>query len=530
MAHPAEPHGAHAAATSVDEIGHPRVLVLAYPDLEKAIYEALAPAKARDGDTPPRGAEGPDDDARSVSQLCLRAFPGRAPEFRPSKRSGALRGLFQPSRGVSIASAEVCRQDGQSSSLFEWGDYDFVIIQDLWASRPKDGPPTLETAGYELAHLDYYERGNFNTKKVILVTDEEFPKEKWVRGGGDPNHDFKHIVGAAFDEKDALLLIHLGSGDVVKQLRDIVFGKKDAQPPGGANGRRHGVRPAGGDGGDSQAVTEFRRGVKLELADALRNYIRARAEVILVDDEWVELETTYSALTGRLLKPLAVTDGQRRPHECCVLIAVGSSPTAMPEKKFDDLVRVCENKFDEAIAGGKEYVLFVTDILFKHTSWEKTGIDLIQELRRSLTLRAAARFGIVAFTGFTTPFIAMSSYQRGADFVVPKLIRGRHDTGPTGTDRLLVTLSALCFQKTFLRDKRRAVELHKSPKALEVSYHEKFACELRKLQAVLPRHTVSLHLRQEWLDTCYLLDAMTIYEAGSPHLSRIFQEVSEKYD
>jgi len=88
------------------------------------------------------------------------------------------------------------------------------------------------------------------------------------------------------------------------------------------------------------------------------------------------------------------------------------------------------------------------------------------------------------------------------------------------------------FQKSFLWDKRReAGELIRLAKPdTAVQGRIKNSESLRQLRAVLPQHVVSLHLQQEWLDTCYLFEATDVYGPASQKLKQIHVEVSSKYD
>jgi hypothetical protein len=542
MAYTAEEGYVQAGTMRIQEIGKPRVLVVAHPDLAVAIYEALdldEPPNKRDSASRPTQHQ---VTPNSVSQLCRETFPiGR--QEKPNSRS-KVSGVFksglmkvlslvrQVLKGNSTTPPE---SENSTISLFEWGDYDFIIIQDLWANRLRSTRPTLETAGYELAHLDYYELGNFNTKKIILVTDHEFPRIKWERESGERSEGFDQIVRTVFDEKDALTLVQLSRRDALEQLRDFVFGRPNVGNAEKVSAVTSSVQESANTWVDraSLPATALRDRVKREIREALRLYIQNRAEVILIEDELKELALTYSEVTGAKLTEATsqgvIKDAVGTHHDTCVLLASSSENTISAARNLEHLVELCEEKFNRAVEGGKTYVLFVTDILFKLPSWDKTGIDLIEELRRRLKLRGEGRFGIVAFTGFSTPFIAMSSYQRGADFVVPKNSGERHDASTTGTERLLMTLAALCFQKSFLRDKRREAALYSDVKSATGQSSEGFARSLRHLHAVLPRHAVSFYLQQEWLDTCYLLDALTIYEPGSLQRELVFREVIEKY-
>ena len=541
MPHITPESNGRATTAPAEDFGRPKVLVVAYPDLADAVYEALgliAPPPA-----PSAGAAR--EPVRTVSTLCSQVFPARvkaaasAPAPGHTFKEGLMQGLMRlfgvAADEPTIPAQKPSKTEDLPVSLFEWGDYDFVVIQDMWAGLSDSGAPTLEPAGYELAHLDYYERGNFNTKKIVLVTDDEFLVRKWKHTDGGKQEgaetvDLQQLVRLSFDEKDAFPLVYLSHPNALKQLREAVFDSKEPLQAAGS--------VAAANAPQTEAYTptvqrtapgpniELRSQVRQAIAGALRLYIKSRAEIVFVDDELEELRNTFREVAG---EELSDGGGTQVRQSKSVYIVDTKEKMPSPAEYFDQLVELCEGKFDEALGGGEDYVLFVTDILFKLTSWEQTGIDLIQQLRQQLSYTGTGLFGIVAFTGFTTPFIVMSAYQRGADFVVPKISRGKHDIDTAGTDRLLMTLAVLCFQKTFLRAKRMETRLCNDSDGSARASSDKFARSLRHLQAVIPQHTVSMHLQQEWLDTCYLLDAMTIYKPGSPILERALREVSDKY-
>jgi hypothetical protein len=95
-----------------------------------------------------------------------------------------------------------------------------------------------------------------------------------------------------------------------------------------------------------------------------------------------------------------------------------------------------------------------------------------------------------------------------------------------------MTLAFLCFQKSFLAEKRQEAEalIERTRSRKVVAQSEAILGSLRHLQAVLPKYTVSLHLQQEWLDTCYLYEAINIYGSGSEQLKLVQKDIREKYD
>jgi|SRR5882724_8910844 len=513
--------------------GRARVLVIAYPELAESIYEALEPYGIFPAREVQSGKPTKQSNACTVSSLFSQIFPTLPAAPKPSLLDKITSYLRKGSSKANPSAHTPVTTTDSSMSLFQWGDYDFVIIQDLWLTETARRP-SLECAGYVLANLDYYLWGNFATKKVILVTDQDFLSRKahWITLGLPPSERTVNEgdVLRDFDQKDAFELVNLhGQGAApVKTLRQILTtgsGDKTNETRNDKSDQRQEPRDIA-RAGDSAVVDAIMLPVMQEAVQALRSYVNANADVVLVDDEYKELRDTFEQITGRKLAEQPGQTGQ-------VSVAKASEGIAYQAKSFAELVELCADESQTPDGGQKRYTLFVTDILFKGPTWHQTGLDLIEKLREQLNqLEETRRVGIVAYTSFTTPFIAMSSYQRGADFVVYKTARGDHDIKIEGTDRLLMTLAFLCFQKSFLWDKRReAGELIRLAKPdTAVQGRIKNSESLRQLRAVLPQHVVSLHLQQEWLDTCYLFEATDVYGPASQKLKQIHVEVSSKYD
>ena len=494
--------------------GKKKVLVIAHPELANAIYEALDPLIELSDRADPSS-----EDA-TVAWLCDRIFPSplRKKTAFFMRAWSKMRTLGRNQRPTLLA----------DSSLFGWGGYEFVIIQDLWPVRSSSGN-TLECAGYVLAGLDYYLWGNFSTKKIILVSDKTFPprKAELIREGLllPPATDVDDVV-SEFDRKQAFATIDLGGdGDFRQRLVRVLEGGKNSL---NLAAQKQAVGTAAtyvrGHEDTEEIADHLSKPVLEEVLRALQTYVGQQAEVIVVDDELQDLNQTFKQLTG---KPLNSQPNQSLNQ---VNVTRTSDGIVQQAETFDGLVDLCTREFDKAIRGSKPYTLLVTDILFRGSSWNKTGLDLIDTLRVSLKQQAKARhIGIVAYTAFTTPFIAMSSHQRGADFVVAKTVLGSHDIKLTGSQRLMMTLAFLCFQKSFLSERRKDAEsIMKETKSAESVGRTQTI--LRQLQAVLPKHTVSPHLQQEWLDTCYLFEALSLYEPESEQLQEVYQEMSRKYD
>jgi hypothetical protein len=513
--------------------GKAKVLIIAEPELAESIYEALEPY----GCFPARAVQthktSTQREAGTVASLFSEIFPTPPPPPPPTFLERMKTYLRKDSSPANPSAQASLTTTDSSMSLFQWGDYDFVIIQDLWPTEIAMGR-SLECAGYVLANLDYYLWGNFATKKVILVTDQNFLSQKahWETLGLAPSRRAvnEEEVLRGFDQKDAFERVDLhGEGaDPVRILRQII-----TTGSGGKTDQTRDKKDVEGQEAIDSSPARFSAVVDAimlpvmrEAVQALRSYVSAHADVVLVDDEYDELKDTFWQITGQ---QLAEPPG----HTGRVSVAKTSEGIAHQAKSFAELVELCGDESQTPDGGQKRYTLFVTDILFKGPAWHQTGLDLIEKLREQLNqLEETRRVGIVAYTSFTTPFIAMSSYQRGADFVVSKKARGAHDIKTEGTDRLLMTLAFLCFQKSFLLAKRREAGWLVNPPTSDKGVPKRFRDSggLNQLRAVLPRHAVSLHLQQEWLDTCYIFEAINVYGATSENIKKIHKEVSRKYD
>lgn len=509
---------------AVNVTGKKKVLVIANPELAQAVYEALKPfIQSPDKDAIPSDETLQSDDF-TVSWLCGHIFPSPM-----KKKQNAVRRVWnaikQWGQDQETTSTSLPALGDSPMSLFKWGDYDFVIIQDLWPVR-SGSTQTLECAGYVLANLDYYLWGNFSTKKIILVTDEAFPlrKARWIQqrlGLSSPINSLQKVL-TAFDQKQAFELVDVTAPDLMKRLVQLLGYQKSIDLNPDESERLSSTEL----NGTPEIVDFLLRPVLEEVGKALRSYVIHQAEVVVVDDELTDLNKTFEQLTGKSLDQQDLAPNK-------VNVVRVSDGVVQQAESFDGLVHLCEKQFQQSAGSAKPYTILVTDILFGGPKWSKTGLDLIETLRQKAKQEERIRpTGIVAYTAFTTPFIAMSSHQRGADFVVAKKITGAHDLKVEGTERLLMTLAFLCFQKSFLSDKRReAGNLIQTAGSAQSFAHSRAILEgLRQLQAVLPKYAVSIHLQQEWLDTCYVFEAMNIYGAASNQLSLVYADVTRKYD
>jgi CheY-like chemotaxis protein len=518
-------------ANSLDHsTGRKKVLVIASSEWASAIYEGLSDYIIAPAPVPIESNDG--GDQRTVSWLCSQMFPSPKEPPKTSALSRARKALWDPNPESSIEplAPTPAAPINFPMSLFNWGAYDFVIIQDIW--RLGDGnAATMEGAGYVLANLDYYLWGNFKTKKIILVTDPQFlhKKAEWLgvrRKLSLPAQVEKDLLGA-FDSKQAFERVDLNKPGAmpIQRIKELIaesFAQTEAESP--ANQPR--LPHSSASENISSIADAFLHETMTEALRALRSYVKHHAEVIVVDDELVELDNTFAELTGEHLKlPSKMSLGS-------VAVASASRRTVTQAKTFGELVKVCAQEFQDAFQGGKRYALLVTDILFRGPNWHQTGLDLIETLRDELRLaQNERRVGIVAFTAFTTPFIAMCAYQRGADFVVSKTALGGHDLKMQGTDRLMMTLAFLCFQKSFLFEQRsKAGELIMSTESQTSRANETSFELLRQMLRILPKYAVSMHLHQEWLDTSYLLEAINVYGSDDAQLRSIYKQINGKYE
>jgi hypothetical protein len=245
----------------------------------------------------------------------------------------------------------------------------------------------------------------------------------------------------------------------------------------------------------------------------LRTYVFSQATVIIIDDEREHLRDSLAVFGHPLpedLKPsvtVAVLNGTK-PEQ----LSVRSAPT------FEGLYAAVAAAVAEVPAGRLPIV--ITDILFRGDGWLQSGIDLIARARADF----GATIGLAAWTGFDTPFIRTAAYQRGADLVAQKGGRDRHaKVRSHGAWTLLLAVGHLCYQKDLLR------RLRGSALASESLTPQHAAEAFDRLNTLLPLHAASLHLREEWKDTAYLLQALATYGKGGSNAAAAKQLIREKY-
>lgn len=397
-------------------------------------------------------------------------------------------------------------------SFFQWGYYDYVILQDLWLSETVE---SLEAAGYVLASLDFM-RGNFGTKKIVLLSDASFAWWKAVRHrmGKEavpvPDEEgARQQLVTRFDTKGMWAFVHLTEdARSLQTLRGLIQGD-----PGERRGN-----PSGPGLDDISRLDQ----PVLEATDrALRDYIVAQAEIILVEDDAVDLQRSLGALGGPWV----------RPEQNAVTIVSVVEEEVRSEDTFESVLASCRTLIDHALENPtRNSIILVVDVLLNVPGlWNRTGIDLLLALRKEYEGRDRLRF--VVFTGFSSPPITMAAYQLGADFVVHKgggaghgapaeTARRSHEPIVTeALSRLVMTLALMCYQKEFLRGLRTSV----TDGTTDPDQAHLF------LTTMVPKHAMSLHMRPEWEDTHYLIRCAQVYGRGTRQFDAAKDEIDEKY-
>ena len=181
---------------------HLRVLLLAAPDVGRALKAALA-------------------NLSHVELVMPEAEPGQ-----DSNLNWLCRELF------SIDPAAAARED--AANFFLWGGYDVVILQDEWLAVESGTVARIELAGRVFAGWDNG-RGNFSTRKIVLVTDRSLfarrVRDRLTPDGGDlPDSQLRQVA----DPKQSILC---GSPRIGR-------GERNRCPKAGAERRRAAGRAA----------------------------------------------------------------------------------------------------------------------------------------------------------------------------------------------------------------------------------------------------------------------------------------------
>jgi hypothetical protein len=478
-------------------IDRPRVLVLAYPDIASSVSAGLRELADAHCEIFHPPSEQP-----TLGALCAALFPERKDDDN-LLLAGTL-------------------------SFFAWSQFDVVILQDLWLSDHPSQMSRLEFAGRVLASLDN-DRGNFATQKIVLVTDPAFFEQRVLNYmGRSVERRSPEEIQRSFDPKNAIDFIPVCSGNdnALLTLVDIV--SRRSAPADVNHSHDSQSTPAKRLKSDPKIRAAIGLGVNTPVievaAPAIRSMIRQHGEIYVIEDEPNALLSAYRALTGDRF-----SDAARLEREPGVNIVKIGDTSLTPSATFEDLVKSCKKYIDKDLKRHKNVVI-VTDILFEPWSSAKTGVDLIRLLRDCYP----NQIGIVAFTNFRTPFVVMSAYHLGADYVVEKgsPVSAHESLELSGADRLLEALAFLCFQRSMLRHMRNLCEQHVCESEGGTPRADTHA-ELQRgrFEHIMPRHTVSLHLQQEWEDTLYLCRLIQIYSPSrKAELRKILREIKAKYN
>lgn len=402
------------------------------------------------------------------------------------------------------------RRVSDEVSIFQLREYDFVIFQDVFPSADR-----LVGAGYVWPALDYYELGNFETKKLCLVTD---PISVWLDCSGDRVADREEAfarLAATVDEKNGfsfLDLVHGDGADSASELLESFLGGGLLAPPAAVDGA-----------GDQETLVRISSSVTDPASAAVRRSILRRSRVLVVDDDWDSFQLVYQGFAGR---PPAHPTGASGVRSLHLGVLCDSDGEREPERVdgFHELERRCHQEAQSAIVTQRSPLpcILVTDILFK--GHRESGMELIEGLRNERSF--GDRLGLVAFSGFSTHFVVNSAYQLGADYVVSK---GQQSGGSlshggiarSGMDRLMLTVAWLLFLRTRLHDLRNIVTPGGRREAEEV------ARELALAERAIPLHAVPQHVRREWLATLDLLRRYLLYGSESDAFKESWERVSQ---
>jgi hypothetical protein len=469
-----------------------RVLILAGPEVAHSIQSRLSGLTHLDLVVP---RPGPGEEGQ-LSWLCRQLF--------------------------SIDAA--CAADQGAANFFLWAGFDFVILQDEWLPDSHGAPTRMELAGRTLAGWDN-SRGNFSTRKIVLVTDKSLFAMRVAEGLDEPVDGLTdERLQQLSDPKRSVEYIDLngpletGFG----RVRELLSARQ-ALPRAAESGP--GSEDQARVGQIQEAIAQtVNQPVLAAAAAEMRHMVAGTANVVLIEDETQALRDTFGALTFRQIDiPPELGPGIRvtalRGGSVKVASGFGELLTLSCDKTIDPL----QNSEND-----RDYVLVVTDILFELANPNDNGIELIKVLRG----RYRDKIGIVAYTGFDTPFVAMSAYLNGADYVVLKRPgRGSHDwVRFSGGERLLEALAFLCLQRIFMCAIRNRCSALLEKPASDVGVDQQSRALQQYFERCLPKHTISLHLQHEWEDTHYVLKLMQIVpDRSSLELLTALAELRQRY-
>jgi CheY-like chemotaxis protein len=423
---------------------------------------------------------------------------------------------------------------GEECSLFAWSRFDVVILSDIWWADT--GESRVRCAAGRVFALWDNNRGNFATRKIVLVTDaddfESMAQNALNESGGtlkdsdDSAATLPGDVERMLDPKRSISFVDAGRDDFLKQLEASIYSTTKLSSTTAVEDAR---RP---DGARLAAAAEIlTRQVIRRASIALRSSIQS-TQILVIDDEQSALEAIYNTLTDKFLPAI-----EKRSSELTVKLLDVKTAQTVFVRSFDELDSVSKRETKSAIErlspkrekkNDLRDVVVVTDILFEIGDSTRTGIDIIRSLRKTLK----NRIGIIAFTSFTTPFIAMAAYRQGADYVIQKDgLGGRHESlRLNGFDRLVEALAILSFQRSYLRRVRKyCVDLVENLADNDELPQEMLRL-IRLFERTVPQQTVSLHMQQEWEDTYWLLKTVQTGNIAKPEQVKIMlSEFGKRY-
>jgi CheY-like chemotaxis protein len=422
---------------------------------------------------------------------------------------------------------------GEECSLFGWNRFDVVILTDIWWADTGESRARY-AAGRVFALWDN-NRGNFATRKIVLVSDaDDF--ESMVRTAlNEPPGASKDSQGSTtilpedvdrtLDPKRSITLVNAGHDNFLTHLEACIYSATRIAP---APSTRESMRASRSR--LAAVADSLTRPVIRKASVALQRSIR-HTHILVIDDEQSALETIYNAVTGGELN---VT--KQMSSELTVKLLNVKTKGTTCVGSFDDLDKLSTRETKSALEKlahkddrkDMRDVVVVTDILFEIGDSTRTGIDIIRSLRKALR----NRIGIIVFTNFTTPFVAMAAYRQGADYVIQKDgSGGRHESlRLNGFDRLVEALAILSFQRSYLRRvRRRCLDCVENVANNDELAHEMLLL-IRLFERTVPQQTVSLHMQQEWEDTYWLLKMVqTGNDVKTERVKAMLNEFRKKY-
>lgn len=314
-----------------------------------------------------------------------------------------------------------------ATSLLNWGRFDLVVIGANCLLDPNGYE--LSCLGAKLAMDDSYERANSRTRKIVVEVDE-------------PDYGLRRKI----DPKNLMNWVSLSERDGIIQLRKLAVHSKAQTSPSGSR-IIHLTYPS--------TVPRF------------QEYIRKSTNLIFVEDEEEDLQSTYHDITGNSAGRCSDTSSLKM----CVRRQSADESTHPRRNNFatsEELLNGINGALNQIThdAEGQELTIMITDLLFKQSP-HFGGLDLIDEVRK-MARELKLTLGVVAYTGFGASSLVMSALRRGADLVVRKPDKnevshsGHHDLPQTARERLVSAVAEICLQKDYFN---RASAALKRPRA-----------------------------------------------------------------